>query len=196
MGLAQQGINKMKIKIIAAKGKNGELGTVNKETGVYVLPNWVLPGDMKRVKELTENHFVLMGRRTWESLPPRFRPLPNRTNIILTRDKNYQVPEGVLLLNSEQDFLNFILLHQKLAQKDLWLFGGAEIYKNFMQYADEIYVTEVDGEFSDCNVFFPEIDLKSWQLVSKEDGYLPNGQNKKEPSHRFFNCVYIKGFNL
>ena len=191
----------MKVKLIAAIGKNRELGKVDLSKCKFELPAWVLPGDMKRQRELTLGNFVLMGRRTYESLPEKVRPLPDRINIILTGDRNYKVTDEVLLLYNEEDFIKFVNLPHPTSpykgeekdngEKDLWIFGGAEIYKNFIKYADEMYITEVNGEFPECNVFFPEINLSEWELVSKERGNKQVvGQTKKPESHEFYYCVY------
>ena len=133
----------MKVKIIAAIGKNRELG--NKGG----LPEWNLPTDLKRFKELTSGSVVVMGRKNFESLPEKFRPLPNRTNVVLTRDTSWS-QEGVLVMHSVEE-----ILEKYRNENSLWIIGGAEIYKQFLEVANELHITHVDGEF-EADTIFPE----------------------------------------
>lgn len=189
----------MKIKLIVAMGKNRELGKVNLESGKFELPNWTLPGDMQRLKDLTKDGYLFMGERTWESLPEKIRPLKDRISIILTYNTNYsdkfnekekeEFKKGnILILNSEEEFLKFI--ENDNTGKTLWIFGGAMVYKNFIKYASELYITEVNGEFPECNVYFPEINMQDWKMISKERGNEEtSNQIKKPESHEFWYCV-------
>lgn len=192
----------MQIKLIVAVGKNREMGKVDLGTGKFELPNWVLPGDMQRLKDLTKNGYLFMGERTWESLPEKIRPLKERISIILTHNKNYsdkfnenekqEFEKGnIIILNSEEEFQKFIGDESKGGV--LWIFGGAMVYKSFEKYASELYITEVNGEFPECNVIFPDLDLQNeskWKLVSKERGNQNADQTKKPESHEFYYCVY------
>lgn len=140
------------ITIIAAIGKNGELGKDNELI-------WHLPNDLKRFKKTTQGHHVIMGRKTFESLG---KPLPNRTTIIITRNPNYNV-DGCITVNS----LNAAL---KAAQADPnpYILGGAEIYRQAIKIADILDLTLVDANF-EADSFFPKIDSSNWQETSRED---------------------------
>ena len=155
------------LKIIAAIGKNNELGSAGG------LPSWKLKTDMERFKKLTEGQTVVMGRKTFESLPPKFRPLPNRENVVLTRDKNWQ-SEGVKVFDNLDDLTDF------------WLIGGGNIYQQFLHLADELHITHVDGEFP-ADTFFPFIDEDLW--VPKHEEEIPKDS---ENSHRSVYVVYKK----
>ena len=140
------------ITIIAAIAKNNALGLNNRLI-------WHLPNDLKRFKKVTLGHHVIMGRKTFESLG---RPLPNRTTIIVTRDKNY-VAEKCIVVNSIEEAL-------KSAKQDdnPFILGGAEIYRQALPLADELDITWVHKNFK-ADAFFPEIDFKIWREISRED---------------------------
>ena len=124
--------------MIAVIGKNRELGCNNKLL-------WDLPEDMKRFKELTTRHTVVMGRKTFESIG---KPLPNRTNIIITRDKNYKTP-GCEIVHSPKDIIK---KNNKL--NNIFIIGGGEIYKLFLPYTDKLYLTIVQDK-PKADTFFP-----------------------------------------
>lgn len=150
----------MKLKLIAAIGKNNELGNKND------LPLWRLSTDQKRFKNLTEGSLVVMGRKTYESFPEKFRPLPNRRNIVLTRDRNWQMP-GAESFESLEKFIQSLDPTLDNNQKEIWLIGGGEIYKQFIDKVDELHITHVDADF-EADTFFPAIDTNIWQKVSEE----------------------------
>ncbi|MDP1622115.1 MAG: dihydrofolate reductase [Bacteroidales bacterium] len=141
------------IAIIVAIAENGAIGKNNDLL-------WHIPEDLKRFKRITSGHPVIMGKRTWESLPRR--PLPNRRNIVIT-DIPGEVVEGAEMAYSideaiakcEPDEENFII-------------GGASIYRQFLLVANRLYLTFVHKSF-DADAFFPEIDFSQWKLISKED---------------------------
>jgi dihydrofolate reductase len=114
---------------------------------------WRLPEDMSRFKKLTMGHTVVMGRRTWESLPARVRPLPGRRNVVLTRQADYMA-EGAAVVTSLDD---------ALAQGDVWVIGGAEIYALALPSASRCEVTEVDVELprQDDDAVAPLLD-EAW----------------------------------
>jgi len=114
----------------------------------YDIP-WHYPDDLKRFKEKTVGHPVIMGRKTFESLG---RPLPGRTNIVLTRDVNYPKPTGVLIFNSKEDAMNYLQRHNQL--ENAWVIGGLEIYNLFFDDIHYFDVTEIP-ETPEGNVFFP-----------------------------------------
>jgi dihydrofolate reductase len=140
----------MKISIIVAMSTNRVIGLNN------ALP-WRLSADLKRFKQLTMGHCVLMGRNTYESIG---RPLPGRTIIVLTHQKDY-APPGVLVAHS---------LDQALAMAsgdELFIAGGEQIYQQILPLADRLYLTIIDGEFAG-DAYFPAYDESNWQLISEE----------------------------
>jgi dihydrofolate reductase len=143
------------IILIAAVARNGCIGTNGQ------LP-WHLPEDMARFKALTTGGVILMGRKTWESLPERFRPLPNRTNLVITRQESYAVPDGVEVYASMDDAM---ATH---ADDSVIVMGGAQIYAQAMDHADRMYITHVDRDV-DGDAFFPEIHAETWEAVERED---------------------------
>ncbi|MFY9241896.1 MAG: dihydrofolate reductase [Polaribacter sp.] len=150
------------ITIIAAIAKNNALGKNNDLI-------WHLPADLKRFKKTTTGHHILMGRNTFESIG---KPLPNRTTIIITRNKTYS-KEGCLVANSLEEAL-------ELAKEDAHVFiiGGAQIYKYALDnnYADFLDITLVHHEF-EADAFFPEIDENIWQQIEIET-FLADDSNK------------------
>ncbi len=142
------------IALVAAIAKNNCIGVDND------LP-WHLPEDLKHFKKLTSGKTVLMGRKTWESLPEKFRPLPNRTNIVITRQATYSVPEGVELYTSIDAALD---AHKK---EDVMVIGGAQIYSQTIQSADLLYITHVETTV-DGHAFFPAIDPTQWKVTEKD----------------------------
>lgn len=140
------------ITIIAAIAKNNALGKDNKLI-------WHLPADLKRFKKVTNGHHIIMGRKTFESLG---KPLPNRTTIIITRNKKYKATECIIV-NSLAEAI-------KKARNDdnPYILGGAEIYKQAIDIANELDLTLVHHEF-EADAFFPEIDKSVWQEFSRED---------------------------
>lgn len=142
---------KQLLTMIAAAGKNNELGKNNDLI-------WHISEDLKRFKRLTSGHAIIMGRKTFESMP---KALPNRTNIVLTKKQGYS-PKGALVVHNIKDALD-------LVKDDLqpFVIGGGEIYRLFMDLCDCIELTRVHHEF-DADVFFPEIDTNQWKVVSEE----------------------------
>ncbi len=140
------------LTIIAAVAKNGALGKDNQLI-------WHLPADLKRFKEVTNGHHIIMGRKTFESLG---KPLPNRTTIIITRNKDYHV-ENCIVVNSLGEAI-------AAAKEDdnPYILGGAEIYKQAMDIADKLDLTLVHHKF-DADAFFPEIDKNIWEEISRDD---------------------------
>jgi len=140
------------ITIIAAIAENNALGKDNQLI-------WHLPADLKRFKKVTSNHHVIMGRKTYESLG---KPLPNRTNIIITRNGNFKA-EGCLIVNSLQQ-----AIEASKEDENPYILGGAEIYTQAIKIADKLDLTFVHHHF-EADVFFPEIDKKIWKETSRED---------------------------
>jgi dihydrofolate reductase len=124
---------------------------------------WHIPEDLKHFKKLTKGHPVVMGRKTWESIPEKFRPLPGRQNVVLTRDTNYAVPEGVLV----RDSLNTALLDLEYTNTSgsVFIIGGAEIYALAIRRATDLCLTYVDKVVPEPCVKFPAVDYSNWYKV-------------------------------
>ena len=150
------------ISIIAAIGKNNELG---KKNGLL----WNLPVDMKHFRETTRGHTVIMGQKTFESIG---RPLPNRRNIVVTRDNNFMT-KGVEISNSLENTLNSF----RNADEEVFVIGGGEIYRQSINKANKLYITHVDESFPDADTFFPAIDKNIWQKT-KSEKYQKDDLNK------------------
>lgn len=146
-----------RISIIVAHSKNMAIGKANSLL-------WRLPDDLKRFKTLTSGHPVIMGRKTWESLPEKFRPLPGRTNIVVTRDASYRAP-GALVASSIEDAIS--LAGEFEGSEEIFVIGGAEVYKAALPLANRLYVTEVDMEV-DGDAFFPH--YPEFKETSRENG--------------------------
>ena len=140
------------LTIIAAVSVNNIIGNKNKLI-------WKLSNDLKRFKNLTTNHSVIMGRKTFESLP---NPLPDRDNIVITRDTNYSKP-NIQVCSSIEDAIN-------LTKTDTqpFIIGGGEIYSQTINIVDKIELTRVHKEF-DGDAYFPEIPLDIFELINKEN---------------------------
>ncbi len=146
----------MILSIISAIGKNNEIGQSNALL-------WNLPADMKHFKETTSGHTVIMGQKTFESIG---RPLPNRRNIILTKDESFK-QENVEIIYSVPELMDLL---KKTENKDneCFIIGGGQIYKLFIDIADRLYITHVDRSFPDADTFFPKIDMTKWEKTSGE----------------------------
>jgi len=152
----------MNISIIAAIGRNNELG----KKGDLI---WKLPNDLKNFKKITEGHTVIMGRKTFESIG---KPLPNRKNIVITRNKKFKAT-GIEIAHSLKNAIN-------LAKKDkeVFIIGGGEIYKEAMNLAGRLFITHIDAEDKKADTFFPDIVPIVFGEVSRE-------QHKKDAKHPF-----------
>jgi dihydrofolate reductase len=146
------------ISIIAAIGKNRELGKDNKLI-------WHIPKDLKRFKKITSGTVVIMGRKTFESLG---HPLPDRVNIVITRDKNYQ-EKGVVVCHSIEEAIEnpkSEIRNPKLSN-EIFIIGGGEIYRQGLKYTDKLYLTVVDKEFPEADTFFP--DYSEFKKITFEE---------------------------
>ncbi len=151
------------ISLIAAISE--QTHAIGKDSGLI----WNIPSDMAHFKELTTGHPVIMGRRTWESLPERFRPLPKRTNIVITRDSAYQAP-GALVAHSIEGALE---LAKKAEGNDtIYVIGGGEIYALALPYADRLDLTLVNDRI-DGDAYFPSYD--AFTLVNEGEALSENG---------------------
>lgn len=140
------------LTIIVAAGENNAIGKDNDLI-------WHLSDDLKRFKSLTNGHHIIMGRKTFESFP---KPLPNRTHIVITRQSDYKAPDGVIIVNNLEDALD-----AARNDKQPFIIGGGEIYKQAMPIVDKLEITRVHASFENADTFFPEIDDSRWQEVSR-----------------------------
>ena len=143
----------MKLSIIAAIGKNNEIGKNNQ-----LLCR--LPDDLKRFKAITTGHTVIMGRKTFESLPNG--ALPNRRNIVISRNPQLAV-EGAEVCSS----LDHALL-KCIDESEVFITGGAQIYAQALPVADKLYITRIHAAFPEADAFFPLIDLNIWKETGRE----------------------------
>jgi dihydrofolate reductase len=141
------------ISIIVAIAENRAIGKNNDLL-------WHIPADLKRFKEITTGHAVLMGRRTFESLPRR--PLPNRRNIVVTDISDEHLKGCEMVYNIEE------ALEKCSTSEETFIIGGASVYRQFLPYTDRLYLTLINKSF-EGDVFFPEIDFTQWKLISSED---------------------------
>lgn len=153
------------ISLIVAKSENNVIGNKGR------IP-WYIPNDLKRFKKLTTGKVVIMGRKTFESLPEEYKPLPDRINIILSKDKSYQTNCCMVFDNLKK------ALRKAGSDKEVFIIGGGEIYKEALKYADNVYVTEVDGEF-EGDTYFPTLN-RTWKEVKREE----------KEGYRFIDYVY------
>jgi dihydrofolate reductase len=116
---------------------------------------WSIPSDLERFRQLTIGHSVVMGRKTWESIPERFRPLPGRTNIVLTREEDYRANGAVVVSSIEQACIAAI---EAPGADEMFVIGGAEIYRLFLPFVDKAYITEVYASIVG-DVYFPDMPL-------------------------------------
>lgn len=140
------------LSLIVAIGKNNELGKDNQLL-------WHLKGDLAFFKEKTMGHTIIMGRKTFESLP---KMLPNRKHIIISRNEKYLI-DGALILHSEEDALEYI----KNSSDECFIIGGASIYQEYLPFCKTLYITKIDAT-TNADAFFPLIDEKLYQKTVSE----------------------------
>ncbi len=164
----------MKFSIIAAVDKRYGLG---KAGGLA----WQLKGDMKHFKEITsaapegKQNVVIMGSKTWESIPARFRPLQGRLNVVLSRKRDYNLPEGVMLTGSINEALDLVSsMGQGVGQ--VFIIGGASVYNEAINHpsCSQIYLTEIDKEY-DCDVYFPPLNKNIFKKKFQSENMVDNG---------------------
>ena len=141
------------ISVIVAVAENGAIGRDNNLI-------WRLPNDLKYFKALTLGHTIIMGSNTFRSLPSG--ALPGRDNVVLSRSGSEF--SGATVYSSIEEAIEAVK-----EQEEVFVIGGAQIYKQVMAYADKLYITEVAASFPDADVFFPEIDKTVWREVSRQD---------------------------
>lgn len=143
------------ISLIWAMDENRVIGYHNQ------LP-WRLPEDLKFFKRVTMGHPIAMGRKTYDSIG---KPLPGRENIVITRDDNYD-PEGCTVMHSIEEMLAYAAENKS---EEIFVIGGAEIFKEVLQHADKLYLTMIHHQF-EGDTFFPVFDIDKWELESREIG--------------------------
>lgn len=144
--------NSTELTIIVAAGENNAIGKDNDLI-------WHLSDDLKRFKRLTNGHHIIMGRKTFESFP---KPLPNRTHIVITRQKDYTAPDGVIIVNSLADAID-----ASRNDHQPFIIGGGEIYKQAMPLVDKLEITRVHASFKNADTFFPDVDQSIWKEVER-----------------------------
>lgn len=163
----------MKISMIAAVAANKVIGKDNDLV-------WSLPDDMKFFMTKTSGHNIILGRKNYESLPKKYRPLPNRVNIIMTRNSDYKA-EGAVIVSSLPEAIN---IAEENGEEEVFIIGGGEIYKLGLEVADTMYITEIKSEF-DGDAFFPEYDANLWQEVAR----VPHAKDERH-NHEFDFVTY------
>ena len=152
------------LSIIVAKAKNNIIGKDN-------MLIWQLPEDLKRFKEITEGHTIIMGRKTFESLG---RVLPNRKHIVFSQNPDFKVnDENVEIVHSMLQIQEYIE-----SSEEAFVIGGAMIYGLLMPYVTKMYITQINQDF-EGNVFFPKVDSEKWEIINKEKG-IQDENNKLE----------------
>ena len=141
------------LNIIVAVDKNNGIGRKGDQLAY-------ISGDLKRFKALTTGHTIIMGRKTFEALPKG--ALPNRRNVVITRQKDY-LPEKCDVYNSVEDALN-----NCTEQEELFIIGGGEIYNAFLPLASKVYLTVIDHAFDGVDTFFPKLSEKEWTVIEED----------------------------
>ena len=158
------------IALIAVVARNGAIG---RDNGLL----WHLPEDLRHFRETTRGKAVIMGRRTWESLPEAFRPLPGRRNVVLTRDRAF-VAGGEIVVHTLADALAAAAPEKvgsdeetaaSAAADEVFVIGGAELYRQALPLAQRLYLTEVAAD-ADGDAFFPALDPSEWREVRRRQG--------------------------
>lgn len=150
------------IILVAAVAKNWAIGKNNAML-------WHLPNDFKHFKNITSGNIILMGRKTFESLPG---VLPNRKHLIITKQLNYNVPNNCEIYPTIESALD------KYKDQNIYIIGGGEIYKQTLPIANKLELTIVDEYFEDADAYFPKIDWNYWEILYKEE-------HNKDEKHKF-----------
>ena len=156
----------MTLSILVAHDQQRVIGYKN------ALP-WHIPNDLKHVKQLSTGHTLVMGRKTFESIG---KPLPNRKNVVLTRDNNFK-PDGVEVIHTIDDIYNL--------EGHVFIFGGQTLFEVMIDKVDDMYITVVDGKHQG-DTFFPPYTFKNWTVVSSEEG---KKKKKNTIPHTFLHLV-------
>lgn len=146
-----------------------------------------LPNDLKHFKSITEGHMVVMGRKTFESIG---EPLPNRKNIVLTRNENFHA-EGIDIVHDSDDVID-IYMSSRFAGMDMFIIGGQQIYTEFIDDVDRLYVTKIHHTVEGSDTFFPPIPLGEWEVTE----VTPNKKNSKNKYDHDFVVLNRRKFQL
>lgn len=157
-----------RINIIVAVTNNMVIGKGN------TMP-WHLPSDLKNFKRVTQNSCVVMGRKCWESIPEKFRPLPNRLNVVLTRDENFKADGAATLSNLERTITN---LKNNGDDDEVFVIGGAQIYKDAFPFAERLFITRILADI-DGDIILEGLNIDEWELIEDTDTMTENGFNFK-----------------
>ncbi|QHI38297.1 Dihydrofolate reductase [Kordia antarctica] len=156
-------VDRSSLSLIVATAENNVIGKDNQLI-------WHLSDDLKRFKKLTSGHHIIMGRKTFESFP---KPLPNRTHIVITRQKDYKAPKGVIVVHTMKEAVSVATL----SDAEPFVIGGGEIYKQALPFATKIELTRVHHEF-EGDTFFPKIETKDWKETA-------NTFHTKDDNHEY-----------
>jgi len=146
------------ISIIVAAAQNNVIGKDNQLI-------WHLPLDMKYFMEKTTGHCIITGRKNYESIPLKFRPLKNRTNIVVTRQSDYSAPGAIVTASLQKA----IETAQSISDSEIFIIGGADIYRQSLSLCQRIYLTRIHQPF-EGDVFFPELNMEEWTETSRTKG--------------------------
>lgn len=152
----------MKLSLIASVGRDNAIGRGN---GLL----WREKADMAHLRATTMGHPVVMGRKTWESLPVKFRPLPGRRNVVVTRNAAFDAP-GAEVVPSPDAAMSLLA-----ALPQVFVIGGAQLYAETLPWADELVLTEIDARFADADAFFPAWDRLAFDEVQRRSGISADG---------------------
>jgi dihydrofolate reductase len=170
---SNQAAARPRLSLIVAVARNGVIGQNNQ------LP-WRLPEDLKRFRAITMGHHIIMGRRTWESIK---RPLPGRTSVVVTRRADYAAP-GALVVHSLADALAACT-----GDDEVFVIGGAEIYREALPLADRIYLTRIDADYAG-DAFFPPLPKQEWGEAGRES---PHAREPGQPAYEFVVLARLAG---
>ena len=168
----------MKISLIAALGRNNEIGKEN-------MLLWNMPADMKHFRETTSGHVVIMGRKTYESIG---QPLPNRRNIVITRNTEFTAP-GIEIAHSLAEAIDIVQTDGAGWDGEVFVIGGAQLYAEAIDMADTLYITRIDSEVPEADAFFPEFGPAEWKEIARE-----THESDETNPHAYTFITYEKNF--
>ena len=162
------------ISLIVAVSENMVIGKDNKLA-------WHLPDDMNYFSNMTKGHSIIMGRKNWESIPKKYRPLPERKNIVVTRNNKFE-DKGAIIVNSIEKAVEKA---RRFDEEEIFIIGGGEIYKLGFAYVDKLYITKIYANI-DGNTYFPKWNKENWKEISRIS-------HPKDEKHEFdFDYVIYK----
>ncbi|HEX7414470.1 MAG TPA: dihydrofolate reductase [Bacteroidia bacterium] len=171
----------MTLSIIVAVSENDVIGKDNSLV-------WHLPADMKFFKDKTSGHAIITGRKNYESIPVKYRPLVNRTNIVVTRQLCYKAP-GATVVSSIEEAFKYVKQHHP--NEEVFIIGGAEIFEQTIALCQKVYLTRVHHSF-EGDVFFPELPLANWKLINQVDVPADEKNSRAKRIHEYKNITTEK----